>query len=339
MSDTSARLLRLLSLLQTPREWTGTEIAQRLGTTPRTVRRDIARLRGLDYPIRGARGPDGGYRLAAGAAMPPLLLDDEEAVAITVGLRTAASNPVAGIEDASARALAKLGQVLPARLRRRVGALGTATVAMPGAEAPDVDPDVLAVIASAVANSERLRFRYRSAGWGEGRGVPEPPRRLVEPLRLVAAQRRWYLPAWDDDRADWRIFRVDRIGSPRPTGVRFAPRDPPGRDAAAFVQRSLHSLAPTYEVAATLQMPAEEVVRRLPAAAEEVTPVDEGSCRLHGHADTLEWLAARLLMLGCALEVHGPPQLRAYLRAAGARAVAAAEPEPGAGRPSGADSR
>ncbi|MGW5260129.1 helix-turn-helix transcriptional regulator [Microbispora sp. NPDC004025] len=317
MSDTSARLLALLSLLQTPREWPGSELAERLEVSPRTIRRDVDRLRELGYPVQATMGAVGGYRLAAGAAMPPLLLDDEEAVAIAVGLRTAAAHPVDGIEEASVRALAKLEQVLPSRLRHRVGALAAATVPMLAGAEPPVDPRTLVVLAGAAANRERLRFAYRS---GDGTET----RRLTEPYRLVTAGRRWYLLAYDNDRDDWRVFRADRIGDPHPTGVRVPARVPPEQDPAEFVAAKLYSSAPVYEVVATVRLPAGQVTGRLGAAAGDVEPIDDHSCRLRGPADTLEWLASRLLMLGCEFEVHEPPELRAYLRVLGARAARAA---------------
>ncbi|MEV4297419.1 helix-turn-helix transcriptional regulator [Microbispora rosea] len=316
MGDMSARLLGLLSLLQTPREWPGSELAERLGVSPRTVRRDVDRLRELGYPVQATMGAVGGYRLAAGAAMPPLLLDDEEAVAIAVGLRTAAAHPVEGIDEASVRALAKLEQVLPSRLRHRVSALAAATVPMLAGAEPSVDPRTLTVLAGAAANHERLRFAYRS---GDGTET----RRLTEPYRLVASGRRWYLMAFDNDRDDWRIFRADRIGDPHATGVRFPGRVPPEQDPAEFVAAKLYSSAPVYEVVATLRLPAGQAARRLGAAAGSVEPVGDHSCRLRGRADTLEWLASRLLMLGCEFEVHEPPELRAYLRALSARAARA----------------
>ncbi|MFC7386475.1 helix-turn-helix transcriptional regulator [Sphaerisporangium rhizosphaerae] len=332
MGDMPARLLDLLSLLQSPRDWPGSELAGRLGVSRRTVRRDIDRLRELGYPVRAAMGALGGYRLAAGTAMPPLLLDDEEAVAIAVGLRTAASHPVAGIEEASVRALAKLEQVLPSRLRHRAGVLAAATVTMPpGGEAP-VDPRNLVVLAAAATNRERLRFAYRS---GDGTET----RRLTEPYRLVAAGRRWYLLAYDNDRDDWRFFRVDRIGEPQATGVRVPARVPPEQDAAAFISGKMYSLAPTYQVVATLHLPAGQVRSRLGAAAGEVEPIGERSCRLRGPADTLEWTAARLLMLGCEFEVHEPPELAAYLRELSARATRAAQPPGGAGDAPGSGDR
>jgi predicted DNA-binding transcriptional regulator YafY len=324
MGNTSARLLNLLSLLQTPREWAGSELAERLGVSPRTVRRDIDRLRDLGYPVHVTMGPVGGYRLVAGTAMPPLLLDDEEAVAIAVGLRTAAGNAVEGIGEASLRAMAKLEQVLPSRLRHRVSALNAVTVPMPEwGQGPRVDPETLAVLAAAAAGRERLRFAYAPV-----RG--EASRRLVEPHRIVPAGRRWYLVAFDNDRDDWRIFRVDRVTEPRPIGQRFETREPPGQDAAAFVLERMSSLAPTYRAVATLRLPAERVRGRIGGSPEEIEPIDEHSCRLNGHSDTLEWLAGRLMMLGCEFEVHEPPELIEYLRDLGARATrAAGAPGPG----------
>ncbi|OMI33949.1 DeoR family transcriptional regulator [Streptomyces sparsogenes DSM 40356] len=317
MSTPSARLLSLLSLLQTPREWPGSELADRLAVSPRTVRRDIDRLRELGYPVEASMGAAGGYRLAAGKAMPPLLLDDEEAVALAVALSTAVGNPVSGIEQASLRALAKLEQVLPSRLRHRVGAFRTATESLATESPSAVDPHDLAVTAAAVAGGERLRFAYRA---GDG----SRSSRLVEPHRLVLAGRRWYLLAYDNERDDWRIFRADRMTRLQPTGIRVPPRELPEKDAAAFVTRTMYSLAPTYEVRATVRLPAARVAERLGAAPEEVRPIDENSCELHGRADTLEWLASRLLMLGCEFEVHDPPELRDHLRTIGGRALRAA---------------
>ncbi|MDX5574184.1 YafY family protein, partial [Streptomyces sp. ID01-9D] len=215
MLETSARLLRLLSLLQAHRDWSGADLADRLGVTPRTVRRDVDKLRELGYPVNASRGTGGGYQLGAGAELPPLLLDDEEAVAVAVGLRTAAGHGIEGIGESSVRALAKLEQVLPNRLRRRVGALGAFTVPMlHGPEASAVDPGVLTELAGACRDAERLRFAYRTH---DG----EDSRRTVEPHRLVCTERRWYLVAWDLERADWRTFRVDRITPTPPHGPRF----------------------------------------------------------------------------------------------------------------------
>ncbi|MEV0370179.1 YafY family protein [Streptomyces sp. NPDC050636] len=323
MSETSARLLNLLSLLQTPREWPGSELAERLGVTSRTIRRDIERLRDLGYPVHATMGADGGYRLAAGTAMPPLLLDDEEAVAIAVGLRSTAGHTIDGIEEASVRALAKLEQVLPSRLRRRVGTLGTATVPMPSGDGPTVDPEHLTVLAAAITNHERVRFRYEARAGAR-------TRRLVEPHRLVAAARRWYLVAYDNDREDWRIFRVDRLSEPFPTGVRTPPRELPASDAGAYVRDRMQGMSSTYRAVATVYAPAGEVTARLGGpAAGQVEPVDEGSCRLRCTPDSLEWLAFRLAMLGCEFTVHEPPELADYLRAMGGRASRAAGPAAG----------
>lgn len=312
MSDTPARLLRLLSLLQLPREWPGSELAERLEVSPRTIRRDVERLRELGYPVQATMGAVGGYRLVAGAAMPPLLLDDEEAVAIAVGLRSAATQAIGGIEEASVRALAKLEQVLPSRLRYRVGALSGATVPIVTWSGPAVEPSALTTLSVAIANRERVRFAYVGADRSESR-------RHVEPHRLVSHGRRWYLLGYDLERDGWRIFRVDRITEPRPTGARIARRELPARDAASYVAGKLFGSAPTYRAVATLHSPVAEVAARLGDTAGELAPIDAGSCRLRSHTDTLEWLAFRLALLGCEFEVHEPPELAEYLRALGAR--------------------
>jgi predicted DNA-binding transcriptional regulator YafY len=313
MTDTPGRLLKLLSLLQTPREWPGSELSRRLEVSARTVRRDVDRLRELGYPVEATMGAEGGYRLVAGTAMPPLLLDDEEAVAIAVGLRIASGHAVEGIDEASVRALTKLERVLPTRLRRRVSALGTATVPMLSGSSQRVDPADLTVLATTIANTERLRFGYADA------------KRHVEPYRLVTAGRRWYLMAFDLDRDDWRTFRVDRMRDLWPTGARCTPRTPPTADAAEFITRKLHSLRPTYRAVATLRMPAEEVTNKLGDTIGEVVAVDAESCEVRSNTDTLEWLAFRLTMLGCEFSVRSPPELVAYLRDMGARATRAAD--------------
>lgn len=321
MTDTPARLLNLLSLLQTPREWPGSELAERLEVSPRTIRRDIERLRDLGYPVQATMGVVGGYRLVAGTAMPPLLLDDEEAVAIAVGLRAAAGHAVGGIEEASVRALAKLVQVLPSRLRHRVSTLNEATVPLLRGDGPTVDPEDLTLLAAAISNRERLRFGYRAVDGAESK-------RLVEPHRLVSAGRRWYLVAYDNGRDDWRIFRVDRIREPFATGVRTPARELPAEDAAAYVAAKFSRLTPSFRAVATVFAPAEEVLRRFPRA-DEVLPLDGRSCRLQSREDSLEWLAMRLLMLGCEFEVHEPPELADHLRALGARATRATAGGPG----------
>ncbi|WP_328415922.1 MULTISPECIES: YafY family protein [unclassified Micromonospora] len=322
MSDTPARLLGLLSLLQTPREWPGSELATRLGVSLRTIRRDVERLRDLGYPVQATMGAIGGYRLVAGTAMPPLLLDDEEAVAIAVGLRTAAGHAVVGIEEASVRALAKLEQVLPSRLRHRVSALGAATEPLLTWGRPTVDPEHLSALAAAVTNREQLRFTYRRRDGVGGE-------RLVEPYKLVSAGRRWYLVGYDNDRGDWRMFRVDRISAQRTTRTRVPPRPLPATDAAAFVTEKLLELTPVYRAVVILHAPVERMAGPLGGSPVDLEPIDAASCRLRSHADTLDWLAWRLLTLGCEFEVHEPPELIAYLREIGGRATRAARPQPG----------
>ncbi|WP_414672441.1 helix-turn-helix transcriptional regulator [Lentzea sp.] len=312
MVSDAARLLRLLSLLQTPREWPGSELARRLEVTPRTVRRDVDRLRDLGYPVEATMGVLGGYRLVAGAAIPPLLLDDEEAVAIAVGLRTAARQPVAGIAESSLRALAKLQQVLPSRLARRVASLTAATTSAASSSASLVDPGQLSVIAGAVEARSRVRFAYVAQ-------ENVVSKRHVEPVRLVALDRRWYLLAFDVERDGWRTFRVDRISSSLATGVRFAPRVPPGGDAISYVTETMYSSAPTYRAHATLRLPVELARARLADFAGELTAVDDGSCTWHSAEDTVEYLAFRLTSLGCEFAVHGPAELVGHLRELGER--------------------
>lgn len=316
MTATSGRLLTLLSLLQGRRDWPGSELAQRLEVSRRTIRRDIERLRGLGYPVESLTGPAGGYRLRAGTAMPPLLLDDEEAVAIAVGLRTAARASVTGIEETSVRALVKLEQVLPAHLRRRVGALGSATITLP-ASGPTVDPQSLTVIAAACRDFERVRFAYRGRDGTASR-------REVEPHALVNLGRRWYLVAWDGDRRDWRTFRVDRLDRPASTGVRFAPRDPPARDVAAYVEQRLSAAPNRYQARVTLHASAESIRRRHPSYWGTIDPIDDRSCEYRTGDDDLDWLALRVAMLGVDFDVHEPPELVEHLLALGRRLERAA---------------
>jgi predicted DNA-binding transcriptional regulator YafY len=311
MSETSSRLLELLSLLQARRDWPGNELAGRLEVSGRTIRRDVERLRRLGYPVKSLTGPAGGYRLRAGSAMPPLLLDDEEAIAIAVGLRTAAGASVSGIEETAVRALVKLEQVLPAHLRRRVSALGEATLTLPAA-GPRVHPQALTVIAGACRDSECLRFAYRSRD-----GVDS--RREVEPHSLVNRGHRWYLVAWDRRRGDWRTFRLDRVTRPASTGVRFHPRDLPAKDAAAYVERSLAAAPTRYEAVLTLHVPAEEIASRVPAYWGAVEPIDGRTCRYTTGDDDLGWLAVRIAMLGVDFEVSEPPELVDHLRSLASR--------------------
>ncbi|MFE5298833.1 helix-turn-helix transcriptional regulator [Streptomyces sp. NPDC056632] len=317
MTDTPARLLNLLSLLQTPREWPGSELAERLAVSARTIRRDIDRLRELGYPVEATKGAVGGYRLVAGTAMPPLLLDDEEAVAIAVGLRAGAGHAIEGVEEASVRALAKLEQVLPSRLRHRVSTLQNATIPLTRGDGATVAPSTLTTLAGAVTGQERLRFGYRA---GDGNET----KRLVEPYRLVSTGRRWYLVAYDMGREDWRTFRVDRVSEPFPTAARFTPRELPTGDAAAYLTRSMARAQPEVELDVSFEAPAEFVAGRLPAHLAPV-PVTETSCRLRARTnDSTEWLAVRLALVDAPFTIHGPVPLVEYTRDLATRLGAAA---------------
>jgi predicted DNA-binding transcriptional regulator YafY len=306
MLETSARLLRLLSLLQTRRDWTSGELATRLGVTTRTIRNDVDRLRGLGYPVEARPGVAGGYRLGAGATLPPLLLDDDEAVAIAIGLRTAASGSIAGIEETSVRALAKLQQVLPSRLRHRVSAFQSHLLPMPSS-GPRVDPDVLTVIASACRDHERLRFDYRThSGAGS--------QRSVEPYRLINDRRRWYLVAWDVDRDAWRTFRVDRIDPRTPAGPRFTPRAlPPDHEVTAQVARGVGEATWRYRARVIVHAPATWVQGRLPIPVE-VESLGEDRCAFEPGSDHPEMLALYLGMLDADFEIVDAPELVHALR-------------------------
>jgi predicted DNA-binding transcriptional regulator YafY len=312
MANTSSRTLRLLSLLQTHRYWPGAELADRLGISGRTLRRDVDRLRELGYPVRAERGVAGGYQLEAGAALPPLVLDDEEAVALAIGLRTAAQGPVAGIEEASVRALAKLAQVMPPRLRRRVDALRSSTVLALWSAGPTVDPNVLTAVAQACRDEERMRFGYVASNG-------ERTARHVEPHRLVALGRRWYLVAYDLTRQDWRSFRLDRLDSARTTGMRFHPRPLPAADPATFVREGIEHLAATqFGVEALVHAPA-AVVRTKLGQWAIVDEVDDACCRLRMGVENLDWSALALGTVGAEFEVLAPPELVERIREWGSR--------------------
>lgn len=306
MLETSARLLRLLSLFQARRYWSGAELSERLEVTPRTLRRDVDRLRSLGYPVNSTSGAAGGYQLGAGATLPPLLLDDEEAVAVAVGLRTAASGTVAGIEEASLRALSKLEQVLPSRLRTRVTALHAFILPLANS-GPTVDAKILSAIAGACRDCEKLRFGYRSR---DG----EASMREVEPHRLVHTGRRWYLAAWDLSRNNWRTFRIDRIGPKLSTGSRFAPRQPPEGDFAAYVSRSVSYAPHPHQARIVLQASVEMAAERVPPAAGTLEAVDEHTCVLHTGATSLDTLSVYLALIGFDFEVREPPELVERIR-------------------------
>ena len=321
MAETSARLLRLLSLLQARRDWSGGELASRLGVTTRTVRRDVDRLRRIGYPVDAAPGVAGGYRLGHGSGLPPLLLDDDEATAIAIALRVmaASAGAVRGVEESALAALAKVDRMLPPRLRARVDALRKATVRLGGgggsgsAGGDMVEPDVLVACAQACAGSERVVVRYRD------RGDRETTRRL-EPYRLVCTGRRWYLAARDVDRDAWRTFRVDRVLDVQLTGHRFELVDAP--DAAELVSRSISVSPYRYQVRVTVDAPSHVLARRVPPTVGMIEPVGDDSCMLTTGADHLDAIAAHLVGLDLPFEVESPPELRAKLRSVGEALVA-----------------
>ncbi|MEV6273132.1 YafY family protein [Kribbella sp. NPDC051936] len=296
MIETSARLLKLLSLLQQPKEWSGAALAGELGVGVRTVRRDVDKLRNLGYPVDAVPGV-AGYRLGAGAALPPLLLDDEEAVAVAVGLRAAAQGTVAGTEEASVRALTKLEQVLPSRLRYRIELLQQITVTP--ASGPSVQPDVLLAVAAASRDHQRLRFDYCNH---DGTATA----RTTEPHRLVHTGRRWYLVAWDVDRDDWRTFRVDRIAPRIPTGPRFTPREVP---ELATTNRGVAYGGYRYRARVVVHAPAAEVADRYGPNVASVTPIDEATTLVETGANSLDQVALYLGILGLPFEVQDPPEL------------------------------
>ncbi|GAB2473184.1 YafY family protein [Promicromonospora xylanilytica] len=322
MSTTAGRLLALLGLLQSRPEWPGAELAARLGVTGRTVRNDVARLRDLGYPVDAVRGPGGRYRLGAGGKLPPLVLDDEEAVAIAVGLRSAGA--VAGIEESSVRALGKLEHVLPDRLRRQVAALRDATSAGPvntdsNVEDPAVDPALLTELAAAIRDHQGLRCWYRS----------EP--REVEPARLVAWQRRWYLVGRDVGSGRWQPFRVDWLELRTPGGRRFTPGDPPV-DLTELVVREVARTGWAVHARILVHAPADEVLARINPAVGTVEPVDAATSVLVTGGDSLETVAVWIGMLGLDFTVREPQGLVDHL-AALSRRYAAAVSTPPPGRP------
>jgi len=320
MTDPTARALRLLSLLQTYKFWSGDELAAQLEVSPRTLRRDVDRLRELGYPVDATPGANGGYRLAAGAHLPPLLLDDDEAVAIAVGLRAAAGASIEGIEETSVRALAKLEQVLPGRLRRRVNAVHTNVSSMQwGVDTATVDAEALAVLALACRDNEQVRFDYRRRDGDEAQ-------RLVEPHNLVSAGRRWYLVAWDVRREDWRTFRLDRLDAPRLGGVRFRPRELPAENAAAFVTASMAAMPVPFEATIVATGPLAAVRGRVRHANATVEAVDDDNCRVHVRADSRQWLVTVVALLATEFEVsvERPADLIADVKRLGTRLRAVA---------------
>jgi predicted DNA-binding transcriptional regulator YafY len=320
MVQTSARLLALLSLLQVRREWTGQELADRLEVGPRTIRRDVEKLRSLGYPVEASPGVAGGYRLSAGGELPPLLLDDAEAVAVAVGLRTAVSGTIAGIEETSIRALAKLEQVLPNRLRRRVSALGDATSAF-GIDGPRIDADLLATIAGACRDATRLHFPYVARD-------DKPTKRSVEPSAVVYSGYRWYLVAFDLDRDDWRTFRLDRIKGRVREGGRGRRRTVPGGDPATHVKSQLRAMGTGDGQAIPgrirLRVAAADATRRIPARYATVEPDGEDACIVSTRGPWSRQFLVWMALLDYPMEVLGPPELADAVRGLVARLTDAA---------------
>ena len=317
MLETSARLLRLLSLLQSARDFTGADLAARLDVSTRTIRADVERLRSLGYPVVGARGGGGGYRLGAGARLPPLGRDDEEGGAATRGRRTATSGgAIAGVEEAALRALAKLEPLLPARLRRRVATLTGYTELVPYLEPPpQVAPELLSTLAGACRDHEGLRLDYENH---EGAAS----RREVEPYRLVHSGRHWYLLAYDLGRDDWRTFRVDRLRLRTPNNPRFVPRELPSENIGAYVSERLITAARRHTATVTVHASAAYVAERINPFVGTVEAIGDDMCLLHTGAYSVESLAVHLGLLGVDFTVTGPPELVDHLGRLGARYAA-----------------
>ena len=317
MLETSARLLALLSLLQSRPTWSGTELAEKLAVSTRTVRNDVDRLRELGYPVDADRGATGGYRLGVGAKLPPLLLDDEEAIAVAIGLRVAVG--VTGIGESSTRALAKLEQVLPHRLRRQVNAINDAISRGPdnidsNVEDPEIDPATLAAAANAIRDREWLRFDYQ----GE--------RTTIEPYRLISWMRRWYLVGREPESSNWRTFRLDWVAPGERSNRRFSPEPLPGEDYTTFLLHDVASTGWRVHARITVFAPAEEVLSRINATVGVVEKIDDHTCILVTGADSIEIIAVYIGMLGIDFHVAEPPELVAHLAALGERYVRSVRP-------------
>ncbi|HUF99022.1 MAG TPA: YafY family protein [Ilumatobacter sp.] len=298
MADSTARALALLSLLQTHRHWAGAELADRLGVSERTVRRDVDRLRQLGYPVDAVPGVDGGYQLAAGAHLPPLLFDDDEAVALAVGLRTAAGSAIDGVEETAVRVMAKLERMLPDRVRRRVEAVhANVSVARWSPSVEPVAASTMVAVAQACRDREEVRFEYHSREGNE-------TSRLVQPHQLVAFGRRWYLVAWDVRRDDWRTFRLDRMGAPSLAGARFPERPIPGGDAAAYLASTLRLVPRDHRAVLTLSAPPDEVDRAARGFDGVVEHLGDDHSRMVVQADTVAWLAALIAMLASSVPLR-----------------------------------
>ncbi|OBJ99115.1 transcriptional regulator [Mycolicibacterium fortuitum] len=315
-SETTGRVLQLLGLLQSRRTWTGEELAERLGVSTRSVRRDIERLRELGYPVQASKGQGGGYQLGAGAALPPLLLDPDEAVAMAVCLRLAAGGSVAGVGESALRALSKLDQVMPARLRSQVSAVHDATVTLdPNPSDSPVEPEVLMVLARACRDREHVTTDYTDI-----RG--NHTQRRLEPYQLVTTGRRWYLMAYDRDREDWRSLRLDRMSSVAARGTTFMPREAP--DAAEYVGRSISSSPYRYIARVRYHAPKEVVAQRFPPAAATVEADGPDACIVTAGADDPERMVLYFATVGHEFQVIEPPEVVAAVGAVATRLQAAA---------------
>lgn len=320
MSGPTGRTLTLLSLLQTHRHWTGADLAERLGVSERTVRRDVDRLRVLGYPVEATPGVDGGYQLAAGAHLPPLVVDDDEAVALAVGLRAAAGTSVEGIADTTLRVMAKLEQILPGHLRRRVDALNSNLETLRWTPETTVPSASLGVLAQACRDREEVRFDYT-------RRDGEASNRLVRPHQLVSVGHRWYLVAWDVRRSDWRTFRIDRMVEPRAAGLRFDPLELPAESAAAFVQAGLRSVPLRHEAVVVVHGPTDQVepMHHWFGSQMDVESISEDRHRATLGSDSLDWLVSMIAILATRFDVEveaAPDDAWPMIDAAGARLAA-----------------
>jgi predicted DNA-binding transcriptional regulator YafY len=313
--NTSARMLRLLSLLQTHRYWPGGELAGRLDVSPRTLRRDVDRLRELGYVVDAVRGVAGGYQLRAGGQLPPLLLEDEEAVAVAVSLQSSAAGGTPGMEEISVQALSKVIALMPPRLRRQMDALRSQTERLPWSGGPALDPALLSTLAQACRDSEPIHFTYVAAP--RNQQSAEPSDRWVEPHRMVSIGRRWYLVAYDRDRQDWRTFRVDRISEPRTSGHTFRPRELPAEDALSFVQAGIRRMPQRYAVRVVFDADSEVVAATVGRWAT-VTDSD-GKAVLEMNVDSLEWPMFMLATIDADFTVESPPELAAAAASTSAR--------------------
>jgi predicted DNA-binding transcriptional regulator YafY len=317
---TSARLLRLLTLLQSRSSWAGPELAERLEVTPRTLRRDVDRLRSLGYPVEGATGVAGGYVLGPGASLPPLSLDEDEATAVFVGLHATAGTGVTGAGTSAMRALAKLERVLPIRLRKNLRTLHSAVLKV-GDRPRHLSLATVSELAGACSERLMTRIRYTAHGG-------ETTDRRVEPFRLVRVGDLWYLVAWDPSKEEWRSFRLDRIASVERQSERFKARPPPGNDLVEYVTKSLSSSPYPYQAKVLLHAPIEEVRRRIGSRDGLFMRVSDTTCTMEIGAQTLDVLAARVLWLGLDFEVITSDVLRRHLATVVARLERAGRPGP-----------